>query len=367
MLLRLWRRHRSNILLAVALFAASHLFVELIGRFAAAELGASYSTIFSTCHWDCGWYITIVDEGYYLEPKQHPRGDAANWAFFPAFPLAAGGIAFVTGSPAAWALVVTSKLFLLLALLAFITLVEAELGSQYRLAAGLTLAFGPYVIYAHSGYTESLYFLLTALAFLFLRQGRWVLAGGAAGLLSATRLVGVLFVLSYLVAGLRRSWRAGPSERTPFLLGLMLAPVGLALFMAYLHFRVGDALAFKHAQVAWGRSIGNPLEVLMRGFDAGGWDRYFATLAALGLAMSLWHLARRRASYAVFLAGVILIPLATGVQGIPRYLFWQVPLLLGIVELLGTRKVLFPLYLIFSAAFSALVIVSWLTGKMFVI
>jgi hypothetical protein len=113
--------------------------------------------------------------------------------------------------------------------------------------------------------------------------------------------------------------------------------------------------------------IGNPLEVLVRGFDTGGWDRYFAVLASLGLAMSLWHLARRRMSYAVFLAVVILIPLATGIQGIPRYLFWQVPFLLGIVELLGRQRLLFSLYLAFSAAFSSLFIVSWLTGRTFVI
>ncbi len=364
---QLWFHHRFNVLVAAALFAASHVFVEVIGRFSAHELGAAYSTIVSACHWDCGWYLSIVDEGYYLEPKQHPKGDAANWAFFPAFPLVAKGLSLLTASQPALALVLTSKLFLFLALIAFLALVEAELGAEYRLAAGLTLAFSPYVMYAHAGYTESLYFLATALAFLFLKKERWVLAGAAGGLLSATRLVGVLFVLSYLVARLGRNWRATTSERTAFTLGLMLAPLGLALFMAYLHFRVGDALAFKHAQVAWGRLIGNPLEVLVRGFDTGGWDRYFAVLAALGLAMSLWHLARRRMSYAVFLAVVILIPLATGIQGIPRYLFWQVPFLLGIVELLGRRRLLFSLYLAFSAAFSSLFIVSWLTGRTFVI
>jgi hypothetical protein len=202
---------------------------------------------------------------------------------------------------------------------------------------------------------------------LSLRNGRCIAAGAVGGILSATRPVGFLFVISYLIEGGRRNLRDSSSRRTDIVLGLMLVPMGLALFMVYLYFLVGDALAFKHVQVAWGRSVGNPFDILKQGIVHGGWERYFACIAVAGLAMSIWHLVRRRTAYAVFLAGAILLPLTSGLAGMPRYLFWQMPFLFGIVELFGARGFLFALYLTLSAAFSSFVIVSWFTGKTFLI
>jgi hypothetical protein len=352
--------------LAIVLFLASTAFVELFARLAVLEYGASSATAVDACKWDCGWYSTILVEGYHLEPTMHPEPDTANWAFFPAFPIVAKLLSVGTGAAAALSLVLTSKFFLLLGLFAFVTAAGEEIGPDARLLAGIFVAFNPYVIYAHAGYTESLYFLMTTVAFLALRRTNWIWAGIAAGMLSGTRLVGILFCVSYL-AVVRQFAGAAKRDSWPrYVLGLLLSGLGLALYMVYLYFHVGDALAFTHIQVAWGRSIQNPMAVLSGGLQAGGWERYFALVALASVLMSLWFGFRGRYHYAIFLAGATLLPLATGLGSIPRYVFWQMPFLIGLVDLFSERRLAGAIYLAFSIAMSGFVILSWFSGKAFV-
>jgi hypothetical protein len=137
--------------------------------------------------------------------------------------------------------------------------------------------------------------------------------------------------------------------------------------MVYLYFQVGDALAFMHVQVAWGRELQSPVSVALGGWKQGGWNRYFVLCAALGLGIGGWLFWRKRYGYSLFLIGTILVPLATGVASLPRYVFWQFPFLFGLVDLLSLNQTLKSVFLAFSTAMAGFMILSWFAGKTFVI
>ena len=236
--------------------------------------------------------------------------------------------------------------------------------SEYFIAGGL-VAFNPYVVYGHAGYSEALYFALAALAFFLLEQERWIASGLSAALLSATRLVGCVFSLAYLGAslqklGLRRILR---EQNTAVLLGQLLCPAGLAVYMFYLYRRVGDALAPVHIQVGWYRSPTNPLHVIADGLERGGWPRIWVLIALAGLAAAIWLLKERRLDLGVYLAAAILIPLSADLTGFPRYFWWQPPLLYAIFLVLKRHRSWCVFYFAFAAGMASYMIVLWFSGS----
>lgn len=361
-----WPPWAQTLALAALLVVASSAFVWFFAKMAEQEFGGPAPTLSAMCRWDCEWYRSIAEDGYTPAPllhPLHPQGDGANWAFFPVFPMVAKGLAAVTGWSTPVALVLTSKLFLFLSIAAFVALAGRELGPGARVPGGVLVAFGPYVVYAHAGYTESAYFFLSALGLLLLSQRRFVAAGLAGAALSGTRLVGLLFVLPYLLQAWRE-WRGAGAARLPRLaFGALLIPLGLALFMAWLHLRVGDALAFKNVQVAWERAFVGPVQSVVKGLVAGGWPRVYAATALLALLLSGWLAWQRRFGQALFLAGATLIPLSTGLQSIPRHVWWQVPFVFALLDAMLRTRALVPLWLSVCASIGGFVTLSWVLAR----
>lgn len=94
----IWRRAlRSDLAWVLA--------VGLVSRFEVYALAWLFNHHFDLgrglanllCSWDCDWYLGIVKVGYQLQPEGHDAGDAANWAFFPLFPLLTRALALAGG------------------------------------------------------------------------------------------------------------------------------------------------------------------------------------------------------------------------------------------------------------------------------
>ncbi len=359
------RRNLELLLQALLLFAASSLLVELMARAGTLAFNMAEPSVSDLCRWDCKWYGSIAAHGYQLEPTPSFRG-YANWAFFPMFPLAVKALALLTHFGTSLALIFTSKLFYLLAIVSFMLLVRRAIEPSAALLAGAVLAFNPYLVYGHVGYSEPLYFSLTCLAFWFLLERKWLAAGVIGGLLSATRVVGLLIAIPYLVSvlrnrhSLRRGW---PS----MLLGLLLIPAGITLFALYLRARMGDGLAFEHVQVAWARSLDDPIEVLRLGFKAGAWDAVFASIGLLSLLMSALLIVRREYEYGLLLLATTIIPIAEGLLSLPRFVFWQMPLLYGIVRILHGRRWLEIAYFALAGGIAAFTLLGWFSGRSWII
>ncbi len=349
-------------MIALLLFAAN----QLTGQLVLAWLGHSYTDL---CVWDCQWYLTIVRNGYDLAPWGHDKGDAADWVFFPAMPLAASLVAKLGGISSEIALIVTGRIFFLCSIFAFIKLSRGYNPKVPAALAGSLVAFSPYAVYAEVGYTEPLFLLLTCLSLYFMFRGKFVASGLAGGLLSATRFVGLAILCSYLVCAARAWIRPKSGERARLVFGALLIPLGLALFMVYLYFLTGDALAFSHVQRAWGRTFHNPLRVIAGALLHEPLLRWFALMDLLGLALCFILWIQKRHELAVFSLVCIALAVVTGLYSAPRYLWWQAPMLLVASQLLARLGAKKYWLLVFPALVAGFVVmlVSWFSGRGFVV
>lgn len=364
-----WRPGTRALAVAFVLWVASNLFVTCIAQVATWEGHADYRRMAALCKWDCLWYLTVIEPGYSTVTTQAGEG---NWVFPPLFPMSAYPLHKWLKLSSYGSLVLASKLELLLAIYAFMLMLTKEAQTTTELfRAGSLVAFNPYVIYAHSGYAEPLYFALIALAFYFADRRRWILAGAAGGLSSATRVVGVVFAGSYVVSwvraeGWRVSWRKLDLNAV---LGLLLCPLGTALVMLYLYHYMGDALALQHGHVAWGRELRNPLQTLWSSLSHQHWQRVWALMMIAAWLVSGWLFKLQKREMGIYM--VLALSLATldampGYWGVPRYIWWQPPLLYAIYRLLRRSDAAWLVYTAFATGIAAFMVVEWFSGHSFV-
>jgi hypothetical protein len=297
--------------------------------------------------WDTGWYLDIALNGYQRAPGADGQ---ANWAFFPALPGLAAGLAHLTGLTPFEAMLAISNIGFFAALLMAHRLARAEFDQKAADLCVVLLCVAPGSFIFSSAYTEALFLACLAGSLLLLRNRRWLLAGLAAAAAALTRNIGVGLLLPYGLAAMERlvlGFKAGTAEplRAPEILRIGLgglAPVAaLVGFMSYLQMRTGDALAFVHIQAAWRRSLGAPFAGLLQGLWAPSSVNdadllSFATAwLAIGLLAALAAMRRwRLLSLALFLT---LAPLATGVASFTRYALVILPLWMILAKILADR------------------------------
>lgn len=231
--------------------------------------------------WDALHYLAIAFGGYSGAAPTLPPAEVRP-AFFPLFP---GLVRVFSGFGASPGLVlimayVISLAAFLVALTLMHRLAVIEIGERYARTALMLFAFFPAAFFFGLPYTESLFLLLAVAVFLAAREGRWALVGISLALASATRVPGLLLVipaaLLYLygpradrdpveAGGLRPRYRVRPDAAW-----LLLAPVGIIAFSVYLHFALGNALAWQDAQQYFGRHTFDPATGAWNGIRAAG-------------------------------------------------------------------------------------------------
>jgi Gpi18-like mannosyltransferase len=319
---RVWRS------LAVIALAAIGLRLVAYAWFATPYGGL----VQAMCKFDCGWYERIALFGYGADADWGEFGSIPHWAFFPLYPLAVSFAHDLLGLSARLTGMLLSSLFLcgLVVIGAKYLKVTRRV---FRPVLWLIVALlFPYSFFFSAVYTEALFAMLSAGSLLALHRHRPLLAGVLAGLTSATRPTGILLTPVIVVERLRALWRGRYRQDRVALLAetllpIAVAPLGLFLYMLDQYTRIGDAMAFSHVQVLWGRSWGNPLERLWTGIAS--WDfslllavhsnAYAASFAVVGLAAAAWLARRRRGAEAWFLAGCILLPASSGLDSLPRF------------------------------------------------
>ncbi|CAN7672301.1 hypothetical protein LJR016_005371 [Devosia sp. LjRoot16] len=348
--------------------------------FAAIKGGTDVSGyVHALCVWDCGWYRTIAEGGYDLAPGVRLRPGAANWAFFPLSPTLAALLGRLTGLSAEWAGFIVSNTAAILAALAARPLFNS--GRAYWLfATGLLV--GPFSFLFSSLHTEALFILMTTLALRALSNSRFVVAGLATALLSATRVTGVLMVFAMLAKAVEDHltqggrWRDLPLAligNPPLLLGLALAPAGLFAYIAWLQFQVGDGLAFVHIQRAWGRELVNPLSSLAvltelqwpmtpAGMVVASW----AAAAVIGLVLCVVLLFQRRVPAAIFCALCILVSLSAGQTSLVRFVAGLAPLGWALSALLARWTPAWVLGFLVAIVLDVVLTIGWINSSLFV-
>ncbi len=367
----LWLTGRTDLAWVLGVGVLSRAWVFGVAWLFNEHFALGRSPLLLLCSWDCGWYQNIADHGYHAQPTEHPLGEA-NWAFFPLFPLLARAAGWATG----WGSLAGGLLVANLAFIAGLCVLYQHLHSRLPVETArfvvVALAFSPYSLYFSAPYTESLYLMLMVCAMHCAYQRCWVWAGLFAAALSATRNLGVFVILPLAWMAVQQSgWRdllrlAPGTERV--WLGLALVPLGLFTFMAFLHHHMGDALAFKNAQVAWGGSLGNPLRVIWQALETGRlYEQYCAAAACLGLVLGIFLLARGWQPEGLILIIGVLIPAAVRVWSAPRYAFALYPVFVALGLLTQASPRLRWMVLGLLVPPSGFLVAAWVAQKTFMI
>ena len=284
----LWRSRAlvwvSGIVAGVAFNQSREAHLNFNPRGITSGLGPVWEVLAGpAARWDAAYYLTIATHGYgdLNSPTNH------RLAFFPLYPLLVKALGVVMPVIVAGVLISIVALgFALYGVHRLSTLesargVEAVRGRASETAglAVLLLAFSPMAVFFSADYTESLFMALAVAAFLCARNGRWMWAGIAGLLASATRSPGVVLLLPTLAlylygpredrpadhaAGDTLASRLLPRYRVrPDVLWLALIPLGILAFFAWLELAGGHALSPLTTQhTAWERHGADPVVVI---------------------------------------------------------------------------------------------------------
>jgi hypothetical protein len=337
--------------LVLPLFAAGHLFRYAIyaATFRDLSVGAYVDAI---CVWDCPSYLDVARDGYDLAPTHSEFAGRANWAFFPLYPILLWTFTTVTGATFQVAGYVISNTLTLIAAFAARPLFERAPGAYWLYLVMLFL--GPFAVLVATVHTESAFVLFTILGLVALQRGQYVWAGGWSALLSATRPTGVLFTFAIITQVIVDHLRSGQHllalprsvlGNPRLLLGLLLAPLGLFLYMAYLRWHVGDGLSFARVQIAWGRELGNPLLYLFRGLFppaplslVNAIGLAWAVGGLIGLLLCVVLLVQRQYAAAVFCTRALLVARSAGLTSVLRFSAGLAPLGIALAIMLCRWK-----------------------------
>jgi hypothetical protein len=254
----------------LVVWAAGILGVIWFGRVPGTEgldyggLSSSFSPfgnllVAPAARWDSAWYLLLARDGY-AHSADHVKA-----AFYPLYPLLMHAGGWIVGSQLVAGILISVACFFA-ALVLLYRLTEIELGAADARGTLLLMAFAPAAFFFSAVYTESLFLMLSVGAILAARQGRWAWAGIAGGLAALTRNSGIVVLVPLLVlylygpradadrpAAAAGSWWRPRHPLTRQVLWLALVPAGLALFLVYCAFALGDALAPFHVQHFWYR------------------------------------------------------------------------------------------------------------------
>jgi hypothetical protein len=297
--------------------------VDVPRRAAPAGTPGWHNAIDATERQDAIWYLRLAAEGWSI--------DDASAAFFPLYPLTVRAVAWVLPVDDLLSALLVSNLAFLGALLALYALTAEASGDRVARRAIVVAAIFPTSFFFLAPYSESLFLLLSLLAFRESRHDRWGRVAVFGALAALTRSVGILLVPALLVEAISRSrarGRAGErtdgrralSTRLAGAAAIALGPLGWFAWWGLVH---GNWLAPLDAQRYWGRELQPPWVSLGRAVEL-AWsfqsywllDLLIVSLAIAGLSLAIPAL---RPSETTYGALSLLLPLFDP--------FWDRPLL----------------------------------------
>ena len=308
-------------LVLVAIFLENNIPLDYRGlSFSSAPLLTSLTGT------DSVYLLGIAAEGYHAEPVHLAFRD---WAFFPLYPLVVRIASILTLGNVAVAGVLVANLAFVAALAVLYRLSLNHLDHDRAVRSLAFVALAPGAVAFAMAYTDSLFLLLAAGAFLAAEQRRWWVMALLYGLATLTRLQGVLLgiPLAILIAGANMpteaGWRSLVAWRTPKLAWLATGPLAFGLFAAYLGATFGDPLGMFTAQKAWsqiGQEPTGPVTPVLDRFD----PIVLLLVGVLVLYLFLFVFRRKDrlpAAYTALALVTVVTALASGrLQSMARYL-----------------------------------------------
>jgi len=288
--------------------------------------------------WDGLWYLEIVRNGY---PSDIPDDvtyfqSEARAAFFPLYPWTVRVVDwFLPGGETFAALFVNLVLGAVSVVLVGI-LARRMYGVDAAARAMTLYAVFPGSAILSFAYSEALLIVLAAACLLLLQDERWLLAGLAAALATATRPNGVAIVAACLVASAlairhRRDWWS--------LVAVALAPLGFVGFQWYVDSTAGERGAwFRVQSEAWSEGTSFGATAVSQTFDFLTDPLASPTTALTALSMAVlvamcvcaWKVRLPLPSAAFAAVVILLMLLPDTVTARPRFVFTAFPLFIAV-------------------------------------
>lgn len=281
------------------------------------------------------YYLLISANGY-----------TVNAGFFPLFPLLINVLTYIFGpnisafDPRQYVtanFLVNILFFLSLGLI--YKLVRMDYKENIAIWTSIFLLIFPTSFFFVSIYSESLFLLLSLLSFYFARRKKWIWAGIAGGLLSATRIVGI----AMFPALLYEYFKENKNKLSLRILPLLIAPLGLLGYIFYNFQKWGNPFYFIQAQgnfqnnrtvnsiVLLPQTIFRYIKILftVKPVIYEWWVALFEFVFCLFALFILYIAWKKKVRFSYILFGLlcILIPASTGtLSGIPRYVLIIFPI-----------------------------------------
>ena len=295
---------------------------------------------YSLCQWDCGWYLSIINDGYDKVPHGYPHGNVANWPFFPLFPILVAGLKVILPvNSIITALLLNNGLFL-----GFVTILyqyaKPMIGEERAFKGVAAFCCFPFTLYLSVPYSESLYLTLLFLGLIYIKRQKYVIAVLCGMLLAVTRNGGVFFVIifiaHYIVSIYNELGNKDIMVRKILNLtvGVLAMPVLFEAFSLFMYLKTGDALAFVHIQRGYGRLVGSsPIGTLLTVFQYPDPYAVYCLIALFAaLATSIWMIKRKMIGEAIFSLIPFYLTLSTGnISSMSRYSFLSLSVIIFFV------------------------------------
>lgn len=288
--------------------------------------------------WDGRWYLELVRRGY---PDNIPANityeqTEARAAFFPMYPGAVRVVDSVLPGGDTLAALFLNFVLGAVAVVLVGLLARRVFSAPVAARAMVLFAVFPGSFVLSFAYSEALFIVFAASCLLLLHDERWVLAGLAAALATATRPNGVAIVFACLVAS---AIAIRTSRQWSSLLAVLLAPLGFVGFQLYVDDVAGERGAwFRVQREAWseGTSFGataveNTLSFITSPFDSTADALTVLSLGALALMLFAAWKKRLPLPWIAFSAVIIaLMLIPETVTARPRFVFTAFPLFIAV-------------------------------------
>lgn len=318
--------------------------------------------LFSWANFDGEHYLAISMFGY----------KSLEQAFFPVYPFLISFFAKPFYSELFLGLInstiiglLISNIAFFLSLLVLYELVIIDFSRKIALVTIILILVFPTSFYFGALYSESLFLLLSSLAFLSIRKKRWTFAAFFGIIASATRAFGVLLLPVFLIEVYYQK------EKFKNWFWILLIPIGLILYMMYQYFTVGDPVAFYKLQTIIGEQHQSGIILLPQVYF-----RYIKMLISVSTQNPLFQtilmeflvgiiffilpiigfFKKNRVSYLIYALIVFLTPTIQGsFSSLPRYVIVIFPSFL-ILALLFNKLNLIIKFLIINISIMCLII-----------
>lgn len=244
---------------ALALFLSAKVLLMIVAsgsyffipqEFTSRQLRTGSALLDPWAQYDAEAYVDIAEHGY-NGAFMDRRG---NYGWYPLYPFLIRALGFLGYYTAAFLIANIASIG---AFIALYLLARDVIGTHGAYRTILYLSLFPTAYFLTAMYTESLFLLLSVLAFRFATAGRFAPAGACGFLAALTRTQGMLLVVPVGFLYLQRI-RFDARKLNRNALFVLLIPLGFVAFLAYHGMLTGDPLIQFRTHSAFSRGLTAP-------------------------------------------------------------------------------------------------------------